>query len=136
MLSEFGRRWDEPRLSAARKLQLTLDDDALTKLFRENYGTASAERDKLLLLLRVPNYFEDLALMVKLGDLNMDNVELAVGSRTLQAWSYWKGAIAVICASDRSSYAEFRWLVKELEKRAESERRYWARRAVTHTPAV
>jgi Domain of unknown function (DUF4760) len=112
VLSDFGRRWDEADLREARQLRTkygsSKDVAALVEpwLNREEAGADLAQ------LLVIPNYFEDLALMVECGKLRPQLVAKAMRSVTLDEWDFWEPAITRIRVKDDSAYTEFEALAK------------------------
>jgi len=116
VLSDFGRRWDEPHLWEAREKQFGIASDRL----RDLVGVWFARRDRsasdVPILLRVPNFFEDLSIMVEAGKLEVKYVALSMGSLALGMWDYWQPAIEKMRETAPTSYTQFEKLVGDLNK--------------------
>jgi hypothetical protein len=67
-------------------------------------------------MLRVPNFFEDVALIVEAGSLDLDLAWRAFGDLAIDAWEYWEPAILVLREDDPDSYAEFAGFVEDLKE--------------------
>src|SRR5881275_3234816 len=71
VLTDYGRRWDSEEITEARQKQLQCGDDvALAELATKWLNDPSSAPD-FYVLLRVPNFFEDLAVISKGGRLDM-----------------------------------------------------------------
>jgi hypothetical protein len=118
LIAELGRRWDEEKLAEARTKLLAFDD---VQLCEEITGClASPEGSDLYVLLRVPNFFEDLALMVESGGVDEELVNRAFRDLTLGQWEYWEKAIVAMRESPRigaGSYSQFERLATQLKER-------------------
>lgn len=94
LIAELGRRWDEEKLAEVRTKPLAFDN---VQLCEEITGClASPEGSDLYVLLRVPNFFEDIALMVESGGVDEELVNRAFRDLTLDQWEYWEKAIAAM----------------------------------------
>lgn len=113
VLSDFGRRWDEPEIAEARRKQRKYDSDTLAEEV-DKWFHSTAEGSDVPILLRVPNYFEDLAIMVECGRLELAFVARAMRTNTLREWAYWEKAITKIRADSAESYVEFEKLAGQL----------------------
>ncbi len=115
IIAELGRRWDEDQLVEARAMVVKYDNVQLAdKVARALEGTDTKE---YLELLRVPNYFEDLALMAESGGLERDLVRRAFGPMVTRTWDYWELAIAKMREGAEESvlsYSEFERLRNDL----------------------
>ena len=73
VLADLGRRWDEDQLRAAREAAAHYDKDEFAseadKLFHTPPDT-SAQKE-FIVLLRIPNFFEDLAIITESGDMDL-----------------------------------------------------------------
>jgi hypothetical protein len=54
------------------------------------------KRSAVPILLRIPNYFEDLAIMVEEGHLDLEFVAKGFSALALWEWDYWKEAISLM----------------------------------------
>ena len=82
----------------------------------EKWLADPTKRGAVPVLLRIPNYFEDLAIMVEEGDLELEFVAKGFSALALWEWDYWKEAILLMRVEleDEQTYAEFEKLVNEL----------------------
>jgi hypothetical protein len=113
IINDFGQRWDGDRLWEARALKHKYDNVSLAEE-AATYIWAPRCAPDIPLLLRVPNYFEDLAMMVELGRLDTFYVERAFGLLARREWAFWELAILVMRTDAPDSYTEFQKLVDEL----------------------
>ncbi|HEX3254630.1 MAG TPA: DUF4760 domain-containing protein [Gaiellaceae bacterium] len=117
VIADLGRRWDDAQLAAARKKQLAYASVPLSAKVEQWLRHPDTDSEAMLLLLRVPNFFEDLAVMVESGSLDLRLVSKAFKSPALRQWQYWEPSIRVIRDhEDPDSYAQFENLVRQLEK--------------------
>lgn len=123
LLMDYGSRWDDERLFEAREKRSKIEGAALLKAVAEWIENPEKQSD-VPVLLRIPNYFEDLAIMVWYGKLDLDFVEKGFSALAFWEWDYWKDAILVmrVQLGDDQTYVEFEKLVDELRAR-ESGRR-------------
>ena len=115
ILSDFGRRWDSERLVEARTKQATRDSQELADEVGRWLKKAT-DAPEVRTLLRVPNFFEDLAIMVDLGELKIKFVAKAFKATAEREWAYWKDAIAAMRTDSPESYKQFQALVEKLAK--------------------
>jgi hypothetical protein len=145
LISDYGGRWDGEGLTEARDLQRHYFDDELADAVELYfaYGSSSNPRKPPLfhlprivrrlrpdtdvpILLRIPNYFEDLAVMVEYGHYELGVVANAFSSLAISEWTLWEPAIARMRTSDSQSYREFERLIERLhawERRGQARRR-------------
>jgi hypothetical protein len=129
VISDFGLRWDSPPLNEAREQLRRFDNiDLCEKVAARRRKPVSQnplrfrawqrERNaaEVLLLLRVPNYFEDLGLMVDCGALDIELVGKAIGELALAEWGRWELAITLIRAEAPLAYSKFGKLVEQLRE--------------------
>jgi hypothetical protein len=123
VIAEWGRRWDDDRMSQARSRALRYDNVELAELVarRNQRGWSvtpslarTVRRRELQVLLRVPNYFEDLGLMVEYGGLEVDLVAKMIGALALHEWRRWELAVAEMQKASPSSYSRFQRLAELL----------------------
>ena len=72
------------------------------------------EAGDLPVLLRVPNFFEDLALMVELGELEKAFIARSFKTMARREWAYWELAVTELRVQDPDAYVEFQQLVTDL----------------------
>lgn len=123
---DMGHRWDGPEMVESLQEERLYDSRQLEKLFAKAYAPRSrnpfkehaARRasTKTVTLLRVPNFFENLALIIKAGSLDLDFVNRDYGTVAKEGWKKWEPAMMELRKTDPHSYQEFQWLVDELAK--------------------
>jgi Domain of unknown function (DUF4760) len=114
VITDFGRRWDEDKMAEAREALLPFDDVKLAEKIGE--CLAHPADSDLYLFLRVPNFFEDLALVVEFGSIDVELVSRAFRSLVLSEWKYWKPAITKFREGlDQAAYSQFESLATVLE---------------------
>ncbi len=117
IMIELSKRWDETPLVESRRA------------FHEKYGSPeklgeamerlySAKSDELYMLLRLPDYLEDLAILVEEGGTAKDVVRKSLGSVITTWWTRWEPAVRVIRAVDGDTVYE------HLERLAEQMREH------------
>ena len=118
LLMDYGSRWDDERLFEAREKRSKIEGPALVEAVGK-YLRDPGKRSVVPVLLRIPNYFEDLAIMVWYGKLDPEFVAKSFSGLALAEWDYWKEAILLmrIELGDEQAYVEFEKLVDELRKR-------------------
>jgi hypothetical protein len=115
VLGDFGIRWDSgPVWEARQKLMEVPNSDDLAELVGEWYATRDPSAKDVQLYLRVPNFFEDLALMMEAGQLDYEWFRRNMRSVALDTWKYWEPAVTKMRERRPSSYIEFEGLVKRL----------------------
>jgi hypothetical protein len=118
VIADLGRRWDDAQLAAARKKQLEYLSVPLS--WKVEQWLAHPDTDSeamLLLLLRAPNFFEDLAVMVESGSLDLRLVGNVFKGLALSQWLYWEPSIRIIRDyREPEAYTQFEALVRQLEK--------------------
>jgi len=128
VISDFGLRWDSEGLSEARRRQRRYDNVELCEKISTRRGPRPRNPLKLRawrratnaaevqLLLRVPNYFEDIGLMVDCGALDIELVGKAVGDLAISEWGRWELAITEMRSNSPRAYSKFGKLVEQLRK--------------------
>jgi hypothetical protein len=115
-LADFGRRWDEELLTEARKLEMRYTReslvDAVAKLDLRPVDIEAQEA--FIVLQRIPNYFEDLALIVESGSIDLKLVARGFKDLVLDEWDFWELAIDKYKESDPYWYLEFRNLSRDM----------------------
>jgi len=117
VIADLGRRWDEPELAAARRKQLEYLSVPLSRKVEQWLAHPDTDSEAMLLLLRVPNFFEDLAVMVESGSLDLSLVGKVFRSIALAQWRYWEPSVRIMRDyHGPRAYAQFESLVRQLEK--------------------
>jgi hypothetical protein len=116
VFADLGRRWDGPEMVEALQEERRYTTKQLEKLFARAYAPLSRNRfkewaakraqTKTVVLLRIPNFFENLALIVKAGSLDIRLVSLDYGTVAKEAWEKWEAAVMELRKTDDQSYAE------------------------------
>lgn len=112
ILSDFGHRWDEQRILEAREKQRNYTNIQLAEAVKQ--WAEGGKAGDIPILLRVPNFFEDLALMVELGELEKPFVARSFKTMARREWAYWELAVTELREHDPDAYVEFQQLVKDL----------------------
>lgn len=91
LLNERSQAWDDDHLLDARMLadQSASPEDLATKLI----GLKETKERDFYVLLRLPNYFEDLAELVSRGRLPLETVEELLGSVIIGRYRQFEPAI-------------------------------------------
>lgn len=116
VLSEFTTRWDSEDVVSAREEQLKYDKSTVATELKKWVDKSETPTADVALLLRVPNFFEDMAIMVECGSLELEYVKRAWGQATLRMWAYWKPAVQELRGYSSTAYTEFEKLAQKLEK--------------------
>ena len=126
VFSELGRRWEGREMTESLQLELEYTAEALRALFRRAGRDPSRnpirerrrlrEAKKRILLLRVPNYFEDAAFIAKAGGLEGDLFRENFGGVAEDEWKIWGPTVKLLQEEDPSAYEEFERLAKQAKK--------------------
>jgi hypothetical protein len=111
---EIARRWDDDKLEASRLALQAFDREGVQLgektrawLALERHDDPELEKD-MILLTRLPDFFEDVALMVDYGRLDLALVWQSLSGPAQVAWKAWCPAVqAWRELSDRDAYTEF-----------------------------
>jgi len=118
VLADLGRRWDEDQLRAAREAAAHYDKDEFAseadKLFHTPPDT-SAQKE-FIVLLRIPNFFEDLAIITESGDMDLALVGRGFKGLILDEWHFWKPTIDRFRQNDPYAYSQFERLARDMER--------------------
>lgn len=115
LITELGRRWDDTKLELARIVSHAYRSVDFAERVREWLRLAGADSKlerEILTALRVPNFFEDLGLLVSAGSVDADLVYRQFGSPIRVEWGFWRPSIEIIEAQDPGAYREFRKLAE------------------------
>lgn len=110
ILTELARRWDEPRLTEPRVALLKRDNQehaAYVKKCLDHPTSGDLET-----LLRVPNFFEEMAVLVLSGAIDKRLLGQVWSTLILTYWAYWQLSIEELRARRGSqAYVQFERLV-------------------------
>jgi hypothetical protein len=89
-MAELSRRWDEPLLAESMKAGSVYSSDRLGLHLRdlEDRGNFDQQTE----LLRVPNFFEDLAILNEEGAISIEMIRKSLGGVVVATWDHWKPA--------------------------------------------
>jgi hypothetical protein len=127
VFADFGARWDGPAMSEALEHEAKYTRESLERLVvaaksdPPSYAIVRRARQRraeaaLVVLLRVPNYFEDLSIVVQAGGLDLRLVGKNFKALAVDEWAFWSDALAIYRSDDPYVYAQFEWLARELEQ--------------------
>jgi hypothetical protein len=127
VLIHLGERWNSEMMSEALLIEATHTKEGLAHLVERAWrehdgwffkGRAKRAKDRanreLVILLRVPDYFEDLAVLAERAHLDMRDVGLIFKGVVLDEWDLWELAIAKLREGDPYSYTQFERLVTDM----------------------
>jgi hypothetical protein len=120
VLGEMGRRWESDQMTEALQMEVDHTPTSLVRLFERAAHPPSRNpvrersrrraRKETIVLLRVPNYFEDAATIARAGSLESNLVTETFGGVAKDESSLWKPAIKKLQQADPLAYVEFeRW---------------------------
>jgi hypothetical protein len=131
---EFGKRWDEPALTEAQVLAPRFSRVDLARTvdiaYRgrskwnpiKNWRTQRANVH-MNVLLRIPNFYEDLAAVLHKGTLDLAMVSKSYKAVATMEWDYWGQAMAKIREEDPFAYLEWEEMVDEMGRLPEPVKR-------------
>src|SRR5262245_11491004 len=123
VFTEFGRRWESREMTEALEEEKDYRPDDLVELFkaanREPSWNLFKERRRksaaktTVLLLRVPNYFEDAGMVYRAGGLDQTLFADNFGGVAVDEWERWHLAVKKLQETDPLSYVEFERMALE-----------------------
>lgn len=116
VLGGLAERWAGSGLEESRTLMIQYRSDGIADLVQA-YFDEPGKNPEVETLLRVPNFYEDVAILVDSGGLDFDLVWRAFAGPALGCWAYWETAIRLIQGTDAGAYAEYERLVNTLRTR-------------------
>jgi hypothetical protein len=126
VFSDLGRRWEGQEMTEALHIELEYSAEAMRRLFtragHDPYRNPIKERRRLreakrrVVLLRVPNYFEDAAFIAKAGGIEGELFRENFGGVAVDEWRVWGPTIKLLQEEDPSAYEEFERLAKQAKK--------------------
>jgi hypothetical protein len=123
VFSEMGRRWDCREMSEALIKEVDYTPKRLVRLMRraaapETCNPLASRRKRRaekawVVLLRVPNYFEDVGTIAKAGTLEAAVIAEAFGGVAYDEWQLWGSVVKKLQETDPKAFEEFERLAKE-----------------------
>jgi hypothetical protein len=113
-LATYVQSWDEPGMVTTRTKVDALNEAELRDAVETAFS--SMNTDEIVTLLRVPNYFEFLALATNQGAIPLATVATSLAGTIIAAWQKWSSSVAWIRESfgDPGVYLEFELLAARL----------------------
>jgi hypothetical protein len=123
---EMGRRWEGREMTEALQREKGLTPQELREIFdyaerprsrnpfRERKYTRAAR--ETVVLLRIPNYFEDAAMVTRVGGLDESLVLENFGGVAIDEWRRWSLTVKAMQEEDELAYMGFEQLVGRAEK--------------------
>lgn len=110
---EMSKRWEDEKLEQSRVAVRAMSVKALADLSKRwgTPGFSADEEAQMTELIRLPNFFEDVALMVQHGRLDMDLVWQTFSGPAYEAWEDWKPVMHILREADPWCFSEFEGLV-------------------------
>jgi hypothetical protein len=109
-VTEVSRRWDDDKLVGGRIAASRYTRTELAHKVERWLTNPGEDMAEMSMLLRIPNYFEDVALMVQAGNVDADLVWRTLRGPIEAAWDYWEPSIERLREDDPDSYTQFEWL--------------------------
>jgi hypothetical protein len=97
-ISEYGRRWDGETLREARDKQAQMPNSDLANFVALWLDLRQPVSSPVPLLLRIPNFFEDLGITADAGKIDIAVVVRSFGLIIEDVWFYW-GLPSMRCGS-------------------------------------
>jgi hypothetical protein len=122
---DLGDRWNSELLSAARSIQNRHTPAELAGLIEtawsepvDDPGRNAKEQatKNLESLMRIPDFYEDLALITESGGLDIAAVGKNFKGVVVSDWDHWSQAMAKLRGPDRYAYSQWERLVKQLKE--------------------
>jgi hypothetical protein len=115
MLEDLSRRWDEPLLVEARELAAKHGDQL--REWIEYYWTPTVSPE-LFVLLRIPNFLEDLAVLEDRGAISFRIVKESFGGAIVFTWNSLEPANPILSKEEGYDpvYSNFERLAKRMRK--------------------
>lgn len=116
VVSHLGLRWASSEIAEALQLEAAQTPESLVRLFtRARERSANPFRERLrrraqratIVLLRVPNYFEEAALVAKEGGLRAELLDEFFGGVAKDEWALWGPVVKKLQESDEQAFVEF-----------------------------
>jgi hypothetical protein len=126
VFSDMGSRWGSAEITEALQMEVGHTAESLARLFNRykrprssnpvvEYRRRRAERAAIV-LLRIPNYFEEAGMIAKVGTLETATVDEYFGGVAQDEWALWAPTIKRFQESDPEAFVEFERMAKEATK--------------------
>jgi hypothetical protein len=125
LLTEFSRRWDEPRLTDVR---LRLEQFENSQELVEEMRRCDREAPALYQFYsRELNYFEELGFFYRQSVVRARAVDLMLGTVIRERWNLWSPVVQDMRKSDgvKSYFEHFEKLAKRLQRRHDRPLLHW-----------
>jgi len=117
VFSEMGVRWSSAEMTEALRMECDYSPAELLGLFKfANAKTPAdadarerqlrAQKDRVI-LLRVPNYFEEAATIAEVGALKRSFIDDYFGGIAKDEWNIWRPTIEWLQEADPQAYIKF-----------------------------
>ena len=115
LLTELWRQWETEMYQAPRKQLAHLDPGEL-KTAIEN--SLSSDLNDFYALIRIPSYFELLAVLVNEGRIRTSVVKELLGSPAIQSWEQWEDTVDFLrdWNNQPTAFRNFQQLAAALKK--------------------
>lgn len=111
LLAELARRWDD-MIEVRQAVASYADPTDLANAIERFYNQNSTE---FYTFSRLPNFFEDLAVLVNEQSIPLEMVRASFGDAVVYHWSRWAAATAFLRRDQPTAYANFEELARRLE---------------------
>jgi hypothetical protein len=126
VFSDLGKRWESRDMTEALELEWHYQSQTLAALF-ERAGEGPSRNplkerrrrraaQQTVVLLRVPNYFEDAATIADLGGLESRLFVENFGGVAVDEWRLWGPTVKKLQETDPLAYVKFEELAKQEEQ--------------------
>ena len=114
-LADLSHRWDETQMVASRLLASRSGEGQQLREWIEYYSTPPVSRE-LFVLQRVPNYFEDPAVLEEYEALPFELIKGSFGGTLVLTWDRWKSAVEFLRQDEEYDpiYAKFEVLAEKM----------------------
>lgn len=117
-MADLSRRWDEPLMAESSRLAAALDPDQLQGRIEYLWRNSDPEVDAFM---RVPNFFEDLGVMIATGAMPFDPIRRSLGGTVIYEWEHWEPTIMWLRGDEEYDLVYENW--EELMKKMRRELR-------------
>jgi hypothetical protein len=114
-LADLSHRWDEEQMVESRLLASHKGRGSDLRDWVEYYQTDPVSKE-LFVLQRVPNYFEDLAVLEEYEALPFELIKGSFGGTLVLTWDQWKSAVEFLRLEEQYDpiYAKFQGLAEKM----------------------
>lgn len=112
-VAHINERWDSDSLEEARLLAQKSDADELARKVDRWLNNEVGDADKeWMTLRRVPSFFEEIAVMVDSGALDVALVWEAISGPALKHWEQWEPSVQRARQTDPFAWTQFEALIQ------------------------